>query len=136
MAGPAARHDQYDIETKIEIGEMRMATEEMRGGTLQPALLARKERLDCGVVETARLDLDNGERAAPPDHHIDFARRRFQAAGENAISLQTQVEGSVPFRTKTETMGGPARGGIPLASSADEDAAGFHFAPDSSSARA
>lgn len=136
MTGPAARHDEHDVETEIEIGEMRITAEQMRGGALQPALLARQQRFCRRTALSARLYFDDSEGTSAADDEIDLARRGFQAARDDAVTLEPEEKHGQRFGAKAEAVSGEAGGGIALAGSAGSEPLGLHFAPDNSSARA
>ena len=111
MSRETARLDKNDIEAQIERCELRISPEEMRGGALETALLARQDRFHR-LARPSRLYLDDGERAAAADHHVNFACRRLQPAGEDAIALEAKKQDGQSLGAKAGPVGGAARGGV------------------------
>jgi hypothetical protein len=51
----------------------------------------------ASAASLARFHLDENQHAAAARHDIDFAGRRFEPAGEDAVALGDQQHGGAAF---------------------------------------
>src|SRR3954463_13293616 len=81
---PAARRDQYRIETDIGLGVFGVAGEPSLRGGGDPALLPGRHGFPGVVQALARLYFDKHQNTAAPHDEVDFADRTFPAARDDA----------------------------------------------------
>lgn len=86
-----------DVEPRVQPGEPRVSLEEGLGGADDAAALAGGRRGEFAEVGP-RLDLDEGQDAAPPGNEVDLADRRAVAAGDDPIAVQPQPPGAGRLR--------------------------------------
>jgi hypothetical protein len=131
VTGKAPRRDEYGVAAKGEARRPGVARHPDPRGSRDAPPLGRADR-DRGDLEIgARLDLDEGDRAAPSRNKIDFAAADHEAPRENPVALEAQHERCDRFGAKAIKM----RAAPPLRPLAGAFA--FHrTAPASASARA
>ena len=83
VAGKPAGGDEHGVASQGQARRPRVAREpDARGAGDAPAL-RRADRLGGGIEIAARLDLDEGDRAAAPRDEIDFAAGYRETSREN-----------------------------------------------------
>jgi hypothetical protein len=67
------RRDQHQIESKVEVSQVRAGNEEGLGSSRDPSSLPRRQSCSGDVDFAARLHFDHREHTAAPRQNVDLA---------------------------------------------------------------
>jgi len=107
--GPGAQRN--DVEAAGMLAKARPLLEEGLGRPGDALALARLEGLERGLVLPPPLDLDEDDDLALPDDEVDLADRGAEPPGENAVTLQAEIEGGDAFGAAAAALAAHPIGG-------------------------
>jgi hypothetical protein len=111
MLWPASRHHQNQVVAQVQMMQRGSRRSPDRGGTGNPAPLARPDGIQRLGTRCARLDLDEDQILAATRNQIDFSGSRTSSVVKQAISFGDEPGHGQPFCPTATGLGLPSGAG-------------------------